>query len=206
MFSFLKNLFGTNNNENSANENIKKTIDTESLEKEFIQLKEQLSTSNDNNIIEILNKLGEVCTNLNKIDDAISYYEQSLKKQPTLGKASTDLLKLYNISYNPSEPGIWIKNGEKKEKLNFFENNFDKLLDKIFLFDKIMESLGSPAYRAKVGTNGNFILMHSVGSIPHGQEIDVPLNYADYYYLEALKRFMELKKLRVENGELRVIQ
>ena len=41
MFSFLKNLFSTNNNENSANENIKKTIDTESLEKEFIQLKKQ---------------------------------------------------------------------------------------------------------------------------------------------------------------------
>ena len=36
-------------------------------------------------------------------------------------------------------------------------------------------------YRAKVGTNGNLILMHSVGSIPHGAEIDVPLNYADYY-------------------------
>ena len=36
--------------------------------------------------------------------------------------------------------------------------------------DKIMESLGSPAYRAEVGTNGNFILMHSVGSIPHGQK------------------------------------
>ena len=34
--------------------------------------------------------------------------------------------------------------------------------------DKIMESLGSPAYRAEVGTNGNFILMHSVGSIPRG--------------------------------------
>ena len=30
--------------------------------------------------------------------------------------------------------------------------------------------------------------MHSVGSIPHGAEIDVPLNYADYYFLEALKR------------------
>ena len=51
-----------------------------------------------------------------------------------------------------------------------------------------MESLVSPAYRAKVGTNGNFILMHSVGSIPHGQEIDVPLNYADYYFLEGLMR------------------
>ena len=30
--------------------------------------------------------------------------------------------------------------------------------------------------------------MHSTGSIPHNNEIDVPLNYADYYYLEALKR------------------
>ncbi|MDD2798065.1 MAG: glycoside hydrolase family 88 protein [Bacteroidales bacterium] len=54
--------------------------------------------------------------------------------------------------------------------------------------DKIIESLSSPSYLAIVGTNGNFILMHSVGSIPHGNEIDVPLNYADYYYLEALTR------------------
>jgi len=54
--------------------------------------------------------------------------------------------------------------------------------------DKIMQSLASPAYRAKPGENGNFILMHSVGSIPHGAEIDVPLNYADYYFLEALQR------------------
>ena len=50
------------------------------------------------------------------------------------------------------------------------------------------------AYRAKVGTNGNFILMHSVGSIPHGQEIDVPLNYADYYFLEGLMRKRDLEK------------
>lgn len=60
--------------------------------------------------------------------------------------------------------------------------------------DRIMESLGSPAYRAEVGTNGNFILMHSVGSIPHDQEIDVPLNYADYYFLEALMRKRNLEQ------------
>lgn len=54
--------------------------------------------------------------------------------------------------------------------------------------DKIMTSLARDAYRAIVGTNGNFLLMHSVGSIPHGNEIDVPLNYADYYFLEALTR------------------
>lgn len=38
--------------------------------------------------------------------------------------------------------------------------------------------------------------MHSVGSIPHGSNIDVPLNYADYYFLEAL-----IRKARVEAGE-----
>lgn len=60
--------------------------------------------------------------------------------------------------------------------------------------DKIMASLASPAYRAKVGTNGNFILMHSVGSIPHNAEVDVPLNYADYYFLEGLTRKKDLEK------------
>ena len=59
--------------------------------------------------------------------------------------------------------------------------------------DSIMTSLGSPAYRAALGTNGNFLLMHSVGSIPHNSEIDVPLNYADYYFMEALKRKKELE-------------
>ncbi|HOI48129.1 MAG TPA: glycoside hydrolase family 88 protein [Prolixibacteraceae bacterium] len=60
--------------------------------------------------------------------------------------------------------------------------------------DKIMQSLASPDYRAALGENGNFILKHSVGSIPHNSEIDVPLNYADYYFLEALKRKRELER------------
>lgn len=60
--------------------------------------------------------------------------------------------------------------------------------------DKIVKTLSSSAYRAEVGTNGYFILMHSVGSIPHGAEVDVPLNYADYYFLEALSRKRELEK------------
>ena len=54
--------------------------------------------------------------------------------------------------------------------------------------DNIMKSLSSPEYTANPGENGRFIIKHCVGSIPHNSEIDVPLNYADYYYLEALKR------------------
>lgn len=59
--------------------------------------------------------------------------------------------------------------------------------------EKILNALSSPHYLAKPGTNCNFILMHSVGSIPHGNEIDVPLIYADYYYLEALLRYHGMK-------------
>jgi len=52
----------------------------------------------------------------------------------------------------------------------------------------IISSLSSDKYFASVGDNHDFLLMHSVGSIPHGAEIDVPLNYADYYYTEAIYR------------------
>ncbi|TDE44519.1 glucuronyl hydrolase [Flavobacterium rhamnosiphilum] len=55
--------------------------------------------------------------------------------------------------------------------------------------EKMIQSLASDKYRAKLGENGGFLLMHSVGSIPHKSEIDVPLTYADYYFLEALLRY-----------------
>lgn len=58
--------------------------------------------------------------------------------------------------------------------------------------EKILTSLSSDVYKAKVGTNGGFLLEKSVGSIPHNSEIDVPLTYADYYYVEALLRYKTL--------------
>lgn len=58
----------------------------------------------------------------------------------------------------------------------------------------MLQSLSSAAYRAPVGTNGDFLLMHCVGSIPHRSEIDEPLVYADYYFLEALTRYNKLMK------------
>jgi unsaturated chondroitin disaccharide hydrolase len=51
-----------------------------------------------------------------------------------------------------------------------------------------LRSLASPAYLAAPGENGGFLLMHATGHKPAGKEIDVPLNYADYYFLEALLR------------------
>jgi unsaturated chondroitin disaccharide hydrolase len=54
-------------------------------------------------------------------------------------------------------------------------------------------SLSSDTYRARPEVDGDFILRHSVGHIPEKHEIDVPLNYADYYFLEALLRYRALR-------------
>jgi len=51
--------------------------------------------------------------------------------------------------------------------------------------------LSSPEYLAVTGTNCNFILKHSVGSKPHNSEVDVPLTYTDYYFVEALVRLKD---------------
>ncbi|MDX9747900.1 MAG: glycoside hydrolase family 88 protein [Paludibacter sp.] len=58
--------------------------------------------------------------------------------------------------------------------------------------ETILKNLSGEAYLAKKGENKGFVLMHSVGHLPANSEIDTPLNYADYYYLEALKRYKEL--------------
>lgn len=70
----------------------------------------------------------------------------------------------------------------------------DRKLSKLCLqtAETQLRTLASDAYLAKPGTNCNFILKHSVGSLPHKSEVDVPLSYADYYFLEALLKFSRL--------------
>lgn len=59
--------------------------------------------------------------------------------------------------------------------------------------NKIMKSLSSE-YTCKPGTNKGFLLTSSTGHLPSNLEVNVPIVYADYYYLEALKRAKNLKK------------
>lgn len=58
--------------------------------------------------------------------------------------------------------------------------------------EKILVSLSHPPYRCETGECGGFLLKHSVGSLPGNSEVDVPLTYADYYFVEALMRYKEL--------------
>jgi rhamnogalacturonyl hydrolase YesR len=52
----------------------------------------------------------------------------------------------------------------------------------------ILTSLSSEAYFAKPGTNNHFLLMHCTGNANRMSEVDKPIMYGDYYYLEALLR------------------
>lgn len=60
--------------------------------------------------------------------------------------------------------------------------------------EKILRSLASPTYTAAYGENGGFILKHSTGHLPGNSEVDVPLTYADYYYIEAMLRYKALQQ------------
>ena len=55
--------------------------------------------------------------------------------------------------------------------------------------EKQLRTLASDEYLAAPGEIGGFILKHSVGNLPEDAEVDVPLTYADYYFMEALMRY-----------------
>ena len=60
--------------------------------------------------------------------------------------------------------------------------------------ETILRNLSAPNYKAAPGANGGFILQHSVGNIPGKTEIDVPLTYADYYFVEAMMRYKKMAR------------
>ena len=59
--------------------------------------------------------------------------------------------------------------------------------------ETILRTLASDEYLCAEGECHGFILKHSVGNLPKNSEVDVPLTYADYYFLEALLRYNNLK-------------
>ncbi|MDQ6904689.1 MAG: glycoside hydrolase family 88 protein [Bacteroidota bacterium] len=67
----------------------------------------------------------------------------------------------------------------------------DKTLSKKYLDNAgvILKSLSSPEYKATTKEAGGFLLKHSVGNLNAHADVDVPLPYADYYYVEALLRY-----------------
>lgn len=70
-----------------------------------------------------------------------------------------------------------------------FSNNTDYLK----AAEKILWNLSSSAYMNAANENQNFLLKHSTGNKPANSQVDVPIIYADYYFVEALCRYVKLK-------------
>lgn len=68
-------------------------------------------------------------------------------------------------------------------ELSEFSDNRDKY---ITVAKKLIETLTSTEFLSPVGDNKGFLLYHSTGHLPHNSEIDVPIVYADYYFLESI--------------------
>jgi unsaturated chondroitin disaccharide hydrolase len=79
------------------------------------------------------------------------------------------------------------------ELSQFVEDDADKNRYRMSA-EKMLMSLSSANYQSR--EKNDAFLSHSTGSIPKGYEVDAPIIYADYYYIEALLR---LKRLSQDN-------
>jgi len=113
----------------------------------------------------------------NKTADLIPYWDYNA---PNIPKAPRDASAAAITASALFELSTMVGAKEKKSYFNYAET--------------ILKNLSSPNYLSKKGENGGFILKHSVGYLKKGVDVDSPLNYADYYYLEGIVRYLNLKK------------
>ncbi|MGH7454633.1 MAG: glycoside hydrolase family 88 protein [bacterium] len=110
-------------------------------------------------------------------DDMVPYWDfdaPNINQEPRDASAATIICSaLYELSTHSGSQGAKYKSAA----------------------DKILASLSSEKYLAKLGENANFLLMHAVGNKPSNSEIDAPIIYADYYFLEANLRKLKIEKM-----------
>ena len=127
----------------------------------------------DKNYLKQAEKIGNYILNHpNMPEDGIPYWDFNA---PNIPNELRDASAASILASGLLELGQYVSKSKRKKYVVFAE--------------KILRSLSSDKYRAALGKNGGFLLKHSVGAIPFKSEIDVPLTYADYYFLEALLRY-----------------
>ncbi len=116
-----------------------------------------------------------ILSNKNLPDDMVPYWDYDDPAIPNTERDASAAAVMCSAFYELS---------------SFSKDNREKYLSAA---NKILSSLSSDNYIAQLGQNEDFILMHSVGNKPGNSEVNVPLIYADYYFLEA-----NLRKLKYE--------
>ncbi len=132
----------------------------------------------DEKYLEQANKIADFIFNHpNMPEDKVAYWDFNAPNIPDVLRDASAAAIMASALLELSE----YVEGEKSQE--YFNNA-----------EQIIRTLSTPEYVAAPGTNGGFILKHSVGSLPADSEVDVPLTYGDYYYVEALKRYKEYGK------------
>ena len=131
-------------------------------------------TKNEKYLTQAQNIAKFILNNPTLSEDKVPYWDFNDPKIPNVPR---DASAAAIISSALLELGQYSKGSEKKGYVDAAK--------------KILLSLSDEKYHAKLGENGGFLLMHSTGGLPLNSEIDVPLIYADYYFLEALKRYKD---------------
>ncbi|MBN2165985.1 MAG: glycoside hydrolase family 88 protein [Marinilabiliaceae bacterium] len=122
-------------------------------------------------------------THKNMPKDGIPYWDFDAIEPGALAVGRTNVTKLSGVPRDVAAASIVAS--ALVELSDYVNASLSKKYKKAA--EKIVKSLAT-SYMADTQKNKYFILEQSVGSIPHASEISVPLNYADYYFLEALVR------------------
>ena len=105
-------------------------------------------------------------------EDMVPYWDFAAPETPTMRDASAAAIMasaLLELSTHSAEGRKYFQAGEK-----------------------ILKTLASRQYLAEPGSNDNFILKHATGNYLKKNELDGPLIYADYYFVEGLLRYLKL--------------
>lgn len=100
----------------------KTEVDKVQLTEDVNEQLAKLEEAEGNDRIEVLNKLGSLYFELNEIDKSIEFYETSISENKTLGKAFTDLVKLYNLKRKEATAE------NDREKVQLYLNKSDELM------------------------------------------------------------------------------
>ena len=98
------------------------TVKKEHLLEQIDEYLAKLENAESDDSIPIFNMLGSLYFEMEDYDNAIRYYEKSIEQNKALGKAFTDLVKLYNIKRKEAS-----KTGDN-ESVQFYLNKSDELM------------------------------------------------------------------------------
>lgn len=95
-----------------------------------------------------------------------------------------------NIPHAPRDASAAAIMASALFKLSQIEDNADKSRQYLDAAVNMLQQLSSDRYQS--GNRNPSFLLHSTGNLPAHYEIDASINYADYYYIEALTRYKRI--------------